>query len=368
MVLRNDYREVMGTALWHDAGDGWKPLAPARFTDEADLHDCVERAPELLPLSGSPSLVVLGREVTIGAGCVDIIAVEPEGRLVIIELKLQRNSEARKAVVAQILGYAADVHGLTYESLERILSGHLAGRGYGTLIDAVRANDQEGNLDADAFATGVNASLETGRIRLVLVLDEAPADLVRVVGFLEAVADGLVIDLITVAAYDIGENRILVPQRVDPLDTPRTEALFPKVPAVITPGADGFRTWAREAPEDRRAPLTELLEWALALEGEGLANLSTTHDARGGCHLRVWLPGEQRGLVTIWNEASVALWTTAMAQRSPQTLRRLERHFSPDPVPKNLARGVTAEMLTELRAAYAEAVGGARSAVSTASH
>jgi hypothetical protein len=349
----------MGTALWHDAGDGWKPLAPARFAYEADLHDCVERAPDLLPLSGSPSLVVLGREVAIGAGSADIVAVEPDGRLVIIEVKLQRNSEARKEVVAQILAYAAGLHGLSYENLERTLHSHLLGRGYGSLIDAVRTNDQGGDLDDDAFKNGVVASLETGRIRLVLVLDEAPSDLVRLVGYLEAVADGLVIDLITVAAYDVGESRVLVPQRIDPSHDPREVAPVRKA-SRVTPGADGFREWIRAAPEGRRGPLNRLLEWALALERDGLANLSTTHDMRGGCNLRPLLPGEQRGLVTVWTDGTVGLWETAMRQRSPETLKRLEGRFRPDALPRNLTREVAADLLAELTAAYAEAVVGAQ--------
>jgi hypothetical protein len=48
------------------------------------------------------------------------------------------------------------------------------------------------------------------------VLDAAPVELVRLVGHLEAVTDKLLIDLVTVSAYDVNGSRILVPQRVEP--------------------------------------------------------------------------------------------------------------------------------------------------------
>jgi hypothetical protein len=50
-------------------------------------------------------LVVVGREVFLGANRGDLIAVEATGRLAIIEIKMAWNPEARSAVVTQILTY-----------------------------------------------------------------------------------------------------------------------------------------------------------------------------------------------------------------------------------------------------------------------
>jgi len=47
-------------------------------------------------------------------------------------------------------------------------------------------------------------------------LDDVPSELVRLVGYLDAVAGNLVLDLVTVTAYDINGSRVMVPQRVDP--------------------------------------------------------------------------------------------------------------------------------------------------------
>src|SRR4051794_10852971 len=99
------------SSIWTSGEHGWTLLAPSGFPDEATLQSLVEDAPELLPLAGEPRLVVLGREVPIGGGYSDLIAVEPSGRLVVIEVKLASNAESRRAVVAQILGYAAFLRG-----------------------------------------------------------------------------------------------------------------------------------------------------------------------------------------------------------------------------------------------------------------
>ena len=43
----------------------------------------------MLPLSGAPSLLILGREVSLGSGYADLVGVEISGRPVIIEVKLR---------------------------------------------------------------------------------------------------------------------------------------------------------------------------------------------------------------------------------------------------------------------------------------
>jgi hypothetical protein len=153
-------------------------------------------------LAGAPQLTMVGKEVALGSGAADLVAIEPSGRLVLIEVKLARNAEARRAIVAQILAYAAYMRGLDLESLERdVLGRHLRDRGYDSLADAAEASHQEGALDRRAFREGRMESLRQGRFRLVLVLDAAPDDLINLVGYLESIADKLVIDLVTVTSF-----------------------------------------------------------------------------------------------------------------------------------------------------------------------
>src|SRR5918997_1967452 len=82
------------TAIWQDDGTGWRLLAPTGFPDEQTLHDLVEETPQILPLAGDPRLVMIGKEVLLGNGYADLVAVEPSGRLVVVEMKLSRNADS----------------------------------------------------------------------------------------------------------------------------------------------------------------------------------------------------------------------------------------------------------------------------------
>jgi hypothetical protein len=65
------------TAIWgSDPGGRWQALSPAGYPAESGLHDLVQDAPQMLPLAGSPRLTVLGREVRLGGGFADLLAVE----------------------------------------------------------------------------------------------------------------------------------------------------------------------------------------------------------------------------------------------------------------------------------------------------
>ena len=95
------------SGVWTQNDEGWALSRPEGFPDEATLHRLIEKTPEMLPLSGAPPLLILGREVPLGSGYADLVGVETSDRPVIIEVKLAQNNEARRAVVAQILAHAA---------------------------------------------------------------------------------------------------------------------------------------------------------------------------------------------------------------------------------------------------------------------
>jgi hypothetical protein len=117
-----------------------------------------------------------------------------------------------------VLAYAAALHGVGAEEFERrILARHLGDR---ALLDIVRESAQTEAVDTDDFRANLDAALRDGSFRLVLVLDQAPRELVKLVGYLEAVTQGLVIDLVTVTSYDVAGRRVVVPQRWSRNDRP----------------------------------------------------------------------------------------------------------------------------------------------------
>jgi hypothetical protein len=351
------------TAIWRNDGSGWQLVAPAGFPDEAALHSLIAETPQLLPLAGVPQLVVVGKEVLLGNGYADLIAVEPSGRLAIIEIKLARNAEARRAVVAQVLTYAASLKGLDSAALEReVLGRHVRDRGYESLKDAVAANDQEGSFDPVAFSEGIAESLSQGYFRLVLVLDEAPEELVRLVGYLESVTDKLLIDLITVSAFEIGGSQVLIPQRVDAEhQAPETEEPPPTPPRPqgrLVEGSEDFAAVIEKSPGEHRPDLRRLYDWAVSLEQEGLVNLSTYHGVWNRWTLLPRLRTEKAGLVTIWNEGGAYLqfWRSVFEQRAPESLAHVERIIAPLKIGQgNTTKEMSDELLDALTEAYREA-------------
>jgi hypothetical protein len=321
------------SAIWRHDNDGWSLLVPAGFPDEAALHRLVEEAPQLLPLSGSPDVVVLGREVALGSGYADLVAVEPDGRMVVIEVKLGRNAEARRAVVAQVLAYAAWLHGLDLQQLERgVLGAELRKRGHVTIADAVSASDQ-----ADAFDV---ASFEAS-----------------LVGYLEAIGGELVIDLITVTAYDVEGSQVLVPQRIDParpVAPERTAPVRERAVGYTTRSADDFLNTIDDGPADRRDDLRRICDWAIALERDGLATLATYH-GKERLTLLPQLLDERVGLTTIWQDAGLSLWRSVFERRAPNSIERIEELIGKRIGSGNTTRDSRVSVLAALRDAYAEA-------------
>lgn len=349
------------TAIWKKGVGGWTSLQPVGFPDEASLHDLVEEAPHLLPLAGSPTLVVLGREVGLGRGSADLVAIEPSGRVVIIEVKLVRNQEVRRAIVAQVLDYASALYRLDAAAFEEILGSHLAKSHFDSLAAAIEASEVP--FESELFLAGLRESLENGRFRLVLVLDDAPDDLVRIVGYLEAVTEGLLIDVVKVASYEIDGTQLLVPHRVEP------ERLPPPSPTPttgetsrFTPGADAFREAIDDAPAERREYLVRLTDWAVSLEHEGAANLFTRHDVRGGKHLIVQIKTEKVGLLTIWNTGSAWLFPSVFQRRAPGSIEQVEAAIAPlELAGQSVSVSELSDALLDaLAAAYREASGSAR--------
>jgi hypothetical protein len=355
------------TAIWHNDGTKWKLLNPSGFPDEASLHSLVEQEPQMLPLAGSPQLVIVGREVRLGAGYADLIAVEPSGRLAVMEVKLAKNAEARRAVISQVLSYASYLFGLTIEEAEsQILGTHLGQRGYASLADAITKNDQEGSFDAASFRTALAQNLAEGRFRLVFVLDSAPDELVSLAGFLEAISDKLVIDLIGVASVVVAGSQIIVPQRI----TPETKTTQPdgstgsvKTTGRTVQGSAEFRKAIETAPADRQPALFRLADWGDTLEASGLVKLST-YIGKGGTNwsLLPRLQIDNAGLVTVYlwdGKPSIQFWRSVFERRAPRSIPNVEAALKGVALGQgnSLTDNFSEELLQALTAAYEEANG-----------
>ena len=262
------------TKVWLETDGKWSTIGPSGFGNEAELHQQIVDAPELLPIAGQRRIVAPFSEVGLGGGKADVLAFTDKGRPVVIEVKLKRNNEAKRAVVAQTLGYAAQLHGVTVEELEEdILS-----LGDRKIVDVIEETDAH-SIDRDEFYENLAKHLAEGSFRLVIVLDEAPEYLVRLMGYLETITtDRISIDLVTMSAYEVNGAKILVPQRIDPEREPESEAASVGPTRKRSKKSDGsgrFREIAAERGEDEQAALIRIADWVDNLAAEEVCRVQT---------------------------------------------------------------------------------------------
>ncbi|WP_230456326.1 endonuclease NucS domain-containing protein [Acidithiobacillus ferrooxidans] len=92
------------------------------MADEELLEDMIVAEPRML----SDEWMLIGRQVKTGfGGIIDLLAIAPDGSLVIIELKRDRTP---RQVVAQALDYAFWVEKLNDESIETIYEKFSSGK------------------------------------------------------------------------------------------------------------------------------------------------------------------------------------------------------------------------------------------------
>ncbi len=344
------------SSIWTQDSNGWTLTQSNTFQDEATLQNLIEQHPEMLPLSGKPALIILGREVPLGSGYADLIGLEATGQVVIIEIKLAKNPDARRAVVAQILAYAACLHGTTREQFENLVSENLRNRDHESLIDAVRSLQEE-TSEAKEFLEALDSHLQQGRFRLVFVLDDVPTELSRLVAYLEHVTDKLVIDLVAINSFNIHNTPLLVPQRVTP---ERHEVAIKnsrnQKSGTNYPGSAKFAAAINQAPQEHQQLLQQLLQWAKDLEARGAIRLTTYEGIdKKRYTLLPRLKTGNAGLVTIWldyNGACISFWRSVFEKRAPDYIEQVEKLAGIRIGQGNTTQNIGKELLETLTQAY----------------
>ena len=112
--------------------------------DERFLQELLVSSPQLLPVSSLRpdvgELICIGREVpTRNSGTMDNLYLSTGGYIVLVETKLWRNPEARRAVVSQVLDYVKDLATRDFEWLNTVWKRFVSDRGLKkcSLLDSV---------------------------------------------------------------------------------------------------------------------------------------------------------------------------------------------------------------------------------------
>ena len=189
-------------------GGDWEPPEVDSYANEAELQRLVSESPQLV---GATVPVVALRELPLrDAGNLDVLLVDIGGALTLVEAKLNRNPEIRRAVVGQLLGYAGGLWGMTYDDLDAaVQSRHGA-----SLVELARVAAGDTDVEVDEFRERVVDNLLRGAFRLVFAVDEISEDLKRAVEYLNAhTLDGLEVAVLELGYSKVDDLEILVPTR-----------------------------------------------------------------------------------------------------------------------------------------------------------
>lgn len=142
--------------------------------DEAFIRDLIHRVPGILPISEIEPIFDSARAICIElpnpAGFADNLLVTPEGGIVLVECKLQRNLQARREVIAQIMDYAAQLQSWNFEDLDAaVRRAELPGGGKPSGL--VESFDHLEDFDPIVFMDAITRNLRRGRMLLLVVGD-----------------------------------------------------------------------------------------------------------------------------------------------------------------------------------------------------
>ncbi len=199
------------------------------YADEKQLQEFLRDYADLIPVEeielGTPPLLCIGWEVHAASGSEDLLYVDETGLLTVVETKLRKNPEARRAVVGQVLEYAADTYEWTTEDVisraQRFLSSQDCPTEYGrfTFEEALKhflektGSPAQEDFEYSEFLDKIKGNLERGHIRLIIAIDEPPPSLVRTVEFVNRFSERFEMYLIQLKRFHDAttEQNIFVP-------------------------------------------------------------------------------------------------------------------------------------------------------------
>jgi len=186
---------------------------------EQALQDLLAAHPELL--SGRdmnpedpPRFLLLGREVEAGGGSLDLLFVDQHGILTLVEAKLAQNPEASRAVVGQVLEYAASAAEQWKESeLRERAQAFYSGRERG-LEEELERFLAGSDMEVDAFWSAVEDNLASKRIRLIIAADEIRPQARRIIELLNGEMSEIEVLGLEVRCYGESASELVVVPRV----------------------------------------------------------------------------------------------------------------------------------------------------------
>ena len=204
---------------------GLEPLEEEPFSTEDELQALIAEHPELLDgeqmRPGDPRRwILISREMGIARTpdsgtwwSLDHLIVDQDAVPTLVEVKRGSNPEIRRAIVGQMLEYAAHASATwTVDDLRDIFEKSTTARGLNPVDEIGRLLQSDGEPDADRFWQDVATNLAARRLRLLFVADEIPDPLERVVAFLNAQMPNIEVLAVEIKQFRGKSTQTLVPR------------------------------------------------------------------------------------------------------------------------------------------------------------
>jgi hypothetical protein len=156
--------------------------------DEIWFQEKLFQHPELLPAAeiepAFHGLKAVAKELPVGPNSADLLFINPDGCIALVETKLFRNPEAKREVIAQVIDYASELSGWTYEQFVQAIKRANKSTAEDPLIEIMRESAKDARFDERGFKQRVNANLRLGQILLLIVGDDIRDEAQRMAEFI----------------------------------------------------------------------------------------------------------------------------------------------------------------------------------------
>lgn len=265
--------------LWLITDGGPRKLTSSAIALEQHLEDWIERDPGLL----EAGLTIVGRQITVEAGPLDLLALDPQGRWVVIELK---KGTLYRETLAQALDYAACIASMPYAQLAEKVNNYLAKQaGAATLEGLVAARGNGGDSDG-----------ALREVRVYLVGISTDPGLARLQRYLSSAYD-FPISIVTYEVFEIaGGQRVLLRELTE------VEMQPPVVQAKVNPTVEEVAQQADAAGigPQFRAILAAAVEHGLYSRPFKRSVMYAPPVNHARCLFTVWTQPRAAGELTMW--------------------------------------------------------------------
>jgi len=202
------------------------------------LQNLIHAHPHLVPAgeieASFEDIIPVVRELPLPSGYLDNLYITPDGYPVLVEVKLWKNQEARRKVVAQILEYAKDFAGLTYEAMNAEIRKLRRAEAWGeNPLHEIVTKGSPNPIDEAAFIDRVTRNMREGRFLLLILGDGIREDMANLANYLLHHSLRYAFGIIQIRLFKLPDGSILAIPDV----MAKTQTIERHVTVVTTQGA-----------------------------------------------------------------------------------------------------------------------------------